>query len=253
MRLYKYHIKLLKSILFIETKELKQYYYLQSFMKEDFWNLIIPKVRANKLNLPKILSIIKSSREDGFKFSMYIPEDLNRYYENYLETLRYKPSLSDVFVYKEIAHKYKLKLTKNEEIVEVDENNMAEYLELNLICFAGYTNQKQYLKRFAKFPEKIKGRVLKNFMIKKGNKYVSFGSIVFDKKKNIAYMHNSGTHPNFRHQGYFTTLKKYIMNYLLEQNISRVYAIVEENGGSYYALKKLGFESMEKFYIYSYN
>jgi hypothetical protein len=248
--LAKQHFQLLQDTLFTSVKDEKDFLIVESFLTDAVWNLIVPKISAEKINFDSLQEFIKGKKKER-DFSLYIHEDLNNSYSNTLELRGWENSFTDIYIYKELKEKFTVELKNDEEFRQVDGETYAEYVEQAKLSFPEYENEVEYTKNFYNFGYKKEEKELRNFLIKNDKEIICFQSVIYSKKLNLAYLHNGGTNENYRRQGYFTKLNKLMYNYLLEKRITKIYGLVEESGNSHKASKNFGFTTNSKYYGYS--
>ncbi len=188
-----------------------------------------------------------TEKESGYSVSYYID---NQFYEDYkdnLEKKEIKELGTDVYLLKKLKEKYKL---DEEDFQTVNSANLEDYISLAKTCFPDYENEEEYTRYFydltLRYPEKYK-----NILLRKDAEIAAFGSVILSPELNLAYFHNTGTSPKYRRKGLFTQIVKKSSNLSCDSKIIEVYAIVEEDCGSYHGLKKLGFEEAEKFHFFA--
>jgi RimJ/RimL family protein N-acetyltransferase len=247
--LFEKQTELLKDILFTEVIEKETFTVLVSFLDNDIWNLIVPKTSSQSFDWEDVDKVIQAYPVK--KFSYYLPADLELDFKNKLDQRGWKYSSTDTYISKTLTEKFDSNLEAGESFEEVSDSNHLEYISEAKVAFPEYEDSEKYTKTFYKFGKVQGSKQLRNFIIKNEDQIITFGSAIYSKELDLAYMHNAGTNQKFRRQGYFTKLKKLMLNYFHNEGIKNVYAIVEENGGSYHALKNLGFAVSANYFIYS--
>ncbi len=244
------HFNLLQGTFFTSLKDKKPFLIVKGFLKDNAWNLVVPKVAAKKIDLDFLEEFINKAK-DKRDFSFYISKDLNSSYSKMLTSRNWKMSFTDVYIYKNLDEKFPVKLKNNEIFKQVDNEIYSEYIKQAKQIFHDYENAIEYTTSFYKFGTQKAQKELRSFVIKNSKDIICFQSMIYSKELNLAYLHNGGTNEKYRRQGYFIKLNKLMFNYLLDNGITKVYGLVEEDSNSYNAFKKLSFAESSKYYIYS--
>ncbi len=219
-----------------------------SFLTEDanYYNYLIPKV--NSLTSYQRREIVKRLQEKGIP--IYVHENLVDTYKDFLKNFNLLGT--DVYLV--------MNDTKGEKALQLEENfaidtkySIGEVIKLLTECFGGWKSEPLYCKLFEESKNNgLEDRIFETFVIREidYNQIVAAGSIVIDKSLNLAYLHNSGVHENYRRMGLHTALINARVNLGIENGINKFLAITEENGASYHSYKKNGFKVYDKFYFY---
>lgn len=246
----KQHFQLLEGTLFTNLKNENDFLIIESFLTDAIWNLIVPKVPAEKINFDSLEKLIKEKKGER-EFSFYIPQELNNSYSEILKSKGWTNSFVDIYIYKKLNEKFPTNLEKDEEFKEVDSQIYPEYIKQAKLAFREYENEVEYTESFYNFGKKRDEKELRNFVIKNKKEIICFQSVIYSKKLNLAYLHNGGTNEKYRRQGYFVKLNKLMYNYLLGNEITRIYGLVEEGGNSHKASEDFGFITDSKYYAYN--
>ncbi len=238
--------ELMKCVLYEKFTEYKTFVHEKSILNDEWHNFIVPIVDYDELDINEVKKVVEQEKSAGKKLSYYIHEDLKN---SYIEKLPKESFLGDdAFMQKTINHPFKL---KNENIYELQNENIEEYIQLAKSCFSDWDDEEDYTKLFIGFGEKKGDCILKTILLFEDDVVASFGSVIIAPHINLAYLHNMGTHVEFRKRGYASEITKHLCNLALKYEASDVYALVEPDGGSYNLLKKFDFIAKQHFYIYS--
>lgn len=225
----------------------KTFLYISSPFNDQWYNFMVPLVKPSDFNWKEAERIITEEKEQGRDVSYYIHSSLVADYESFLKELRYADGGDEVYMYKQ------LELSDSESaanLTVVDDSSLEDFVKMSNSCFPDWDNNEEYSRKCYNFDKAINTREFPSFILKDEGKASSFGALILSKELNLGYIHNTGTLEKYRRKGYFSSLIKSMCRYLLDRNISEVYAIVEEDSGSYHGFKKLGFDAVEKFYLY---
>lgn len=244
------HFELLKGTLFTDIVELPTYNLVKGFLTDSIWNYVIPKTISDKVNFNEIETVINKYKEER-DFSIYVPVELQNDYDKFLLSKGYKLESVDTYIFRKLDSEFSLSLEGGETFEEVTSESYEDYLAQAKLAFQEWENEEHYTNMFYKLGNKFEDKELRNFIIRNSEDIICFGSVIYSKSLNLAYFHNSGSNPKYRRKGYFTKLKGFMCDYIYLQGVDRVYALVEENGGSHKALSQTGFKVNTKYYIYA--
>lgn len=252
------HIKLLSGSIYLNISENDSSLILDSFFNDEYWSFIVLKNKFETEKFNSAISIWKDLLSKGKKFSLYINRDFNNSYLDSLTENGFEEISIDTYIFKNITQLESAELNSDEEFSEVGNSTETKYIEQAKLAFPEWDNEEFYTKYFiqksnessSSAQENNSEKGYKNFVIKNSSDIITFGSLIYSKELNLAYIHNSGTNEKFRRQGYFSKLNNLMMNFLLNQGITRIYAMAEEGGNSYNGFLKQGFVMIDKFHIY---
>lgn len=246
------HVSLLEGLLFDRVEFDQDYIIAQSFIQQDKdWNQIIPLVRHNEIDTTELQEFIEAREAEGWSFSYYLADELKDSYNGLLESGKYSYYVTDTYLTSELTDRFPVTLKPGETFSELVAEDLEQYITLNIVAFSTWSNAEEYSRKLYERGREVQGKQLRTFVIKNGAEIICFGSVVYSVKDRIAYMHNSATNEKFKRQGYFTALKKSMLNFLLDEGITQVYVIVEEGGASHQGFARLGFEASEQYHIFS--
>lgn len=240
--------QLLKNCVYIEVKHEPAFIKIKSIFKDAWYNFIIPTVSADKLPWNEVETIISQEKDQGVEMSFYVHDSFAQAYQDKLKSKGYQEFGSDVYMFLSFDKKFD---GIQGEFNPVNQANLNEYLKIAKDCFPDWENEADYSKHFYDLSLKSSNKIYKSILLKVNHNYVAFGSIIISPQLNLAYLHNTGTSEPYRHQGYYTQTVKYRCNLALDEGVNQVYALVEQDSGSYQGLKKLGFETKEKFHLFA--
>jgi hypothetical protein len=243
-------IELLKDVVYSEINEHKNFLHLKSVFKDAWYNFIVPSVPKKDFSWTDSEKVIEKEKQSGFRVSYYIPEKYLKEYKSPLKNKGLSKLGDDTFM--ALTMKGKFKRVEG-EYVEVNEDNLNKYVSIAESCFPDFSTEREYCNYFYKLKSKNvdADRLVSNLLLKAGNRFVSFASVYASRRMNLAYLHNAGTLEKHRRKGYNASLVKYLCNLAFDKGITNIYSIVEEGGGSYISLSKLGFTPKAKFYLYA--
>lgn len=247
--LFSQHFKLLKGTLFTDIVELPTYNLVKGFLTDSIWNYVIPKTTHDLIDFNEIETVVNRHKDER-AFSIYVPVELQNDYDKFLLSKGYKLESVDTYIFRKLDSEFALNLEEGETFEEVTDENYEDYLSQAKLAFPEWDNEEHYTNMFYKIGNKFEDKELRNFIIRNAEDIICFGSVIYSKSLNLAYFHNSGTNLKYRRRGYFTKLKGFMCDYIFSQDIDKVYALVEENGGSHKGLGQIGFQVKTKYYIY---
>lgn len=236
--------KLLEDVVYCKITKHKTFIHMKSFFDDAWYNFITPQVSANEFNWQEASSLISSENSKKVSLSYYISQKLLNEYKKELK----KNLGSDIYIYKKLEDEGEIR--SGIEFVEVNDDNIRKFNKIAVECFPGWSNTEKYSRHFLELSKKHSDKVSKNFLMKIEGEFVGIGCIVIWKKGNLSYLHNMGTIKKQRRKGLFLEFSKYLCNQSLKRKVDEVYALVEEDSGSYNGFKKLAFEVQEKYHLF---
>ncbi len=224
--------------------------HVKSIFPDEWYNFIVPTVPSHDLEFTKVQQILDSEASAGVKTSYYINQEFFTDYNTFLKGKGLSEIGNDVYMVKELTEV--LPVRTNEQIQELTSLNLEEYLTLSAQCFPEWSNNRSYCEHFFDLSQQnqLENKILKTFVMFSDGKIVAFSSIIIDTQVGLAYLHNSGTHPDYRKQGYHKEMVNFRCNYALQKGVYNIYAIVEDLSNSFNNFKSMGFEQKDKFYLF---
>lgn len=250
MKIFEDSINLLKGAAFSNIKVFDSYLFLES--SPIFNEYIVPLTFLDKFDTQAAHELFLNEIEENKNISYYLRQTLVSDYSDYFKSLKLSEDYIDSYMLY-LASDYINIDYKETELVEVEENNFEEYKSAALEIFESWSNEEDYVTYFNQLSMESTNdeKTFKDFLLLQNKQVVSIGSAIFDKTNNLTYIHNAGTHTEFRRNGFFNIINTYIINISLDMNISRIYSIVEKDGDSYNAYKKIGFKEEDSYYSFS--
>ncbi len=243
-------LTLFSGVLNKEINKYESFWHVRSNYSDEWYNFIVPCTNVDNFEWAKALQIHQDEGANGTKVSFYINDDLITDYTNLLIKHNYSSIGDDTYMLKDIENT--LEVRYQAQIHQLTIEHLEEYLSLSDICFPEWTSNREYGKHFfdLSINNPYKNKDLKTFILQIDGKLVGFSSIIIDLDVGLAYLHNSGVHPDYRKLGYHTALINFRCNYALNLGINQVYAIVEEKSESYKNFVKLGYKKTDKFHMF---
>lgn len=249
MNIFEDSINLLKGAAFTNIQVEDSFIFLES--PAIFSEYIVPLTFLDKFDTQSADDLYNKNLEENKNISYYIRQTLVSDYEDYLEGLKLSQDYIDSYMVLIIKDYIDFDI-KETTLIDVKDENFEEYKEKALELFESWTNEEEYVEYFNSLSkENNDDKIFKDYLLKWNGEVVSIASIIFDVEMNLAYIHNAGTLPEFRRNGYFNIINSFLINKAFELGITRVYAITEKDGESYSAYKKLGFKEQDCYYSFS--
>lgn len=243
--------KLLVGSIYSELKDNldKSLLYISSPFKDQWYNFMVPLVESNHFDWKYAETTIEKESLKGRKISYYVHSSLKDSYEKELKKRGYSDGGDEIYIYKKISGQMD---GCGGSLVPVNNAMLEKYVEMSCICFPDWDNNEEYSRMCYDFDSSVKSREFPAFVLQVDGECVASGALLLSTSQDLSlgYIHNTGTLPEHRRKGYFSCMIKEMCNYLRQKGINEVYAIVEEDSGSYHGFKKLGFDVKEKFYLY---
>jgi len=240
--------QLLTNILFESVNNYPTFTHIKSIFSDEWYNFIAPHVTSDKLAWDEINSIITQENKRDFKLSYYISEQLLADYSNYFSEHKHNKEIgTEYYIFKSS----KDPITELGELVLVDDSLIEEYVSMGKICFPDWENNETYARYVYQRQQESQTLIIKNYLFRYENQFVGFCGIIASPKQNLAYFHNVGVLPAYRRRGHFTSITHHVINTSLSFGITDTYALIEYNGNSYHGLTKLGYESVDKYHLFS--
>jgi len=222
----------------------------QGIFNDPWYNYIVPITVHEKLDKKAVEKIIKKQTEQGKKVSYLINQRLLSNYQSFLQKKGYINFGDDVYLVKKIDNNENYSLPAGYALST--DYELDEVIKVLEKCFPDWPEEKQYSHLYEKYKQSGQlNRLFETFCITYQGKIVAAASIVLDQSLDLAYLHNAGVLPAHRRKKLHTTLIKVRNNYAFEHGVTQVLSITEKNVASYYGFKKLGFEVLDQFFIFS--
>lgn len=239
--------RLLRGSLYLEIRDCSGFLYLRSVFDAAWYNFLVPLVRAEEFDLVRAEKVIEGERARGKRVSFYLHWSLLEGYRTFLRERGYRQMGTEVYLARRIQ-------TGNGglrgELRRVGRDSRSRYLEMSRRCFPDWENNGEYAQYFLDLEERRKGKLYRSFLLEVEDEVVSFGAVVVGPTERLAYLHNMGTLPEYRRQGYFTEMTGHLCRYAALGGAVEAFALVEEEASSYLALSKRGFKDRQFFYLF---
>lgn len=234
---------LLKEGFYQEVIEEPTFIILVSIFKDKSYNYIMPKVTLNYIDLSSINSFTEMYEKKGYKFSLYINDNLFESYKGYLISNKFKEKYNDLFVYKWNDRKFPI---EDLNIVEVNSGNLKKFIKSANICFPDWDTNKSFTEWCYESP------YVKMYGVEKDKEIISFGAYYIKDDSDYIMLMNDGTLPEYRRQGLHNNLLKFRINQCLEdKNRACFYSNVEPESNSHNSYLKEEFENSCLIGVYS--
>ncbi|KKS31275.1 MAG: hypothetical protein UU93_C0019G0010 [Candidatus Amesbacteria bacterium GW2011_GWA2_42_12] len=244
---FKENNRVLLGILYESINEHDTFTHVRSVFTDKWYNFIVPAVTPDKFDWALSTKVIENEQKNGFSLSYYVPQPLYSANKSYFTQLgKENESESDFYVFVKNEHRKKTQ----GKLVLIDVTTLQNFLEMVKVCFPEWENNETYSRYFYQLQNKNTDHLIKNYMYRIGNKDVGFCGYVGSQKQNVAYIHNTGVLPRYRRKGYFSNMIQLLANFSVENNIENSFALVDQDGASFMALQKLGFETKCKYYLF---
>jgi hypothetical protein len=236
------------GVLYDLVAEHETFTHVRSVFKDKWYNFIVPKVLPGMLDWQSVLELTHAEEKGGYALSYYVPERFRSAYKEYFfKRGKENESGSDFQVR---AQNIRIDETPG-ELILVDNKILGNLLKMVEICFPDWDNNQEYTKYFYELQDKASHVVINNYLYRLNGNDVGFCGYVGSLQENLAYIHNTGVLPQYRRQGHFSNMIHHLMNKALESKIEYSFALVDKDGASYLALKKLGFVTKNKYYLFN--
>jgi len=249
MNIFEDSINLLKGAAFSNIQVEDSFIFLES--PAIFSEYIVPLTFLDKLDTALADDIYSREVEQDKNISYYIRQTLLDDYSDYLKGLKLSQDYIDSYMVLNVLNPIEFE-DNNATLAEVTSDNFKQFKSAALQIFESWGNEEDYVNYFNELGKNnTSEKSFKDYILEYNGSVVSIASVIFDTELNLAYIHNAGTLPEFRRNGYFNIINSFIINKAFELGISRVYSITEKGGESYNAYKKLGFKEEDTYYSFS--
>ncbi len=243
-------LKLFDGIIYSSITKYPSFTHIKSIFSDEWYNFIVPCVDPKLLDWDHANRIIESQKAEGVSMSYYVPDSLSNLYQQYFSSVEIHDCVSsDLYICKKIENSY----SPTGNLVLLDDTTVDTYASMAKICFPEWANNEEYAKHMYEQQKNSKTHIVKNYLLHHENTIVGFCSLIAKEKENLSYFHNTGVLPEFRRKGHFTNMIQNLMNETKKLNIDNVYALVEQDSGSYNGLIKLGYTVQDKYHLFSTN
>lgn len=252
-KLLKYSHALLGT-LYSDIDKHESHYHIKSFLKGAFYNFLAPIKDFNETDWQDAEKLIVSELTNGSEVSFYLNEGVKPYFTEKLESghflnAKYSEQFDDTYMV--YTHQGKLELSTAVRYKRVDESLISEYIRVSTACFPEWNNNVEYCNHFYQLDSKAGYYDSSLYLVYFDGTPIGVCGAVYSLSDKIAYIHNAGVLPEFRLNGYFTEMMRFIVNEAINCGCIETFSIVEEGGGSYIASKKFGFEPVVKYVIFT--
>lgn len=241
-------LKLFEGIIYESINRYPTFIHIKSVFRDEWYNFIVPTVEPSQLDWSKVKSIISSEKEKGISMSYYVPDQYYEQYSRYFTSKEIQENISsDLYICKHVDEEYE----PIGELILLDDSNIDQYTSMSEKCFPEWANNVEYADHMYDHQKNNKDQIVYNYLLRHDNKYVGFCGFIGLAGENLAYFHNTGVMHEYRRKGYFNSMIKHLLNKAKSLNITDVYALVEQDSGSYHGLTKLGFIVNAKYHLFS--
>ena len=236
------------GVLYKNISKYPTFTHLKSYFNGCWYNFLIPNVHISDFDWSQAIELIDSEKRNGYDLSFYISLILMEEYRPVLEKKGHKMLGSEVYIFKTIDRMLPDISCKYENVTD---STIDFFVKMDKECFPDWENNEEYSRYFHE-KSKIGGDpTIYNVLARKDGDYVGFGSAIISAKLGLSYLHNTGVVEKFRRLGIYSDLVIQRCNKSLGLGAKDIFAIVEEDSGSFWALSKLGFKPVATYYIYS--
>jgi GNAT superfamily N-acetyltransferase len=243
--------ELLRDAFYTDIYKAPTFTYLKSVFSEKNYNLLEPIVPPEKVDWYNVYKILDEEKRNGVEVSYYVRHDLYAVFKPFLTKKGYSPTWDDIYVRKLLSPNTPFPLGTFEDVT-VD--TLQDFIRLAGECFPDYPNNKEYCQMCMAISQQHQSgddKTNLNVLLKQNGEEVSFGSVLFSRKKKLAYIHNVGTVEKYRRKGLFSSLIHYLEHKAAEAGVEVIYANVENDGSSYHGFQKLGYQVNCQYHLFS--
>lgn len=230
--------------------EYPDFIHISSYLKDYWYNFIVPKAEIpENLDFNTINKIIDGEYKKGVSISYYVNQSIEENYKETLDDQGYNTYAHDIYLTKELHSPQQLILPDGYTITH--EYALAEVIAVLEKCFPEWESEKEYSKVYEDY--KTKGqpdRMFETFVVKYKSTIVGAGSIVLDKKLNLAYLHNTGIAQEYRRKGLHTALINERCNFAYKNGVTETLSLADPNDASYASLTKNSFVNSDAFTLF---
>lgn len=245
MNIFDQSKQLLKGLFYEDIIEFPTFTYLKSVFSDKWYNLVEPSVPVETFDWESARKLISDETKKGVEISYYVHGEQYEQFEQKLHQEGYTEKTHDVFLAVDTKPDKPVKLPTGMSFTFLEGQFFPQYVQMVKKCFPEYANNDSYcqLCYFAALENNVKGIGRKNFniILSQNDKPVSFGSAALSSALSLAYIHNTGTIPEARRNGYFSILIQILREVAEKEGVSTVYANTELNSASCQGLQKSGF------------
>jgi len=229
----------------------KNFFQVQSFFDDEWYNFIVPKCQdPTDLDMNEINKLIEKENTQGKKVSFYINQSLLGKYKNFLNENKYSLCGDEVYIQKTMEATSETRLLGG---YTIDNNyNLEEVISVLEECFPEWSTERDYSKAYEGYKKQgQKSRLFETFVVHFNRKIIGAASVSLDKNLDLGYLHNDGILKPHRRKGLHTALIDIRNNFCVNNGVTKIASIVEDDSGSYVSFLKNGFVVADKFYIYT--
>ncbi len=243
--------ELLQDVFYTDIRHFKNFTYMRSTFTEKWYNLIVPSVPPQNLDLYMVYKILDEETRNGYAVSLYIPHHMYGAYKPFLQQKQFVEAVDDIYV------RYLLNGGEGHvegDFREVDSSLLVPFIQAGEECFPEWPNQADYSRFCLKLHTDLVNNEDKqnyNILLFERGEVVAFASLLLSRRLRLGYIHNVGTVPARRRKGYFEKVVRHLLHLALEEGISVVYANVENHGASFHGFHKLGFQENCRYHLFS--
>ncbi|MFZ2199286.1 MAG: GNAT family N-acetyltransferase [Microgenomates group bacterium] len=240
-------LKLFSGIIYETINEYSTFTHIKSVFNDEWYNFIVPEVDPDKLDSAEVRRVVDAEAKRGVSLSYYISDALHNQYKTFFEGSSHLNTSTDYYICNQHQNIYK----PSGELILVDDSTIDAYVSMSRTCFPDWASNESYARHMYRHQKANQEKIVLNYLLKDNDNYVGFCGFIGSKKENLAYFHNTGVLPEYRRKGYFTAIIQHLINLTITSGITKSYALVENNSGSYHGLIKIGYKVEEKYHLFS--
>lgn len=245
---WSHHKQLLAGSFYPAINEYPTFTHFKSRFPQAGYNFIQPLVPAMTFDWIAAENLMRTEHLNSVEVSFYLQDKIADSYVKKLFSDGWLPRAEEMYVGKSLNQEHQVDPLLTFEYVTKD--NFAMFSKIVTEVFPDYDNNQDYCQFCLEQSDKRPADFV-NIMLNLNGEYVAFGSILMSSPLGIGFLHNMGTIKSIRDKGYFFELVKYLANIAYAKGIGFVYANTDVSGEARKGFLRLGFEDVERFWIYS--
>ncbi len=257
VELFEQHLKLHEGPIYKELRQEGGLWLARSHINYHWYDLISPAVSLEELDWQKVRQTVEEWKNAKVNFAFYINQTDQVEFEQHLNELGLKHNGGDAHMLRDLESSplgeppteilgFELKTVTTEnfpaykqlvEEIHGKEVWLAVAGEFAEMLFSASQNQDQ----------SNKTRIYLGYMHEKP---ISYAAAIYSTELNIAYLTNSGVHPEYRRRGIHTQMVYGRTKKAVELGISQIYVITGQESDSWHSIQKQGYNEMARYEYY---
>jgi GNAT superfamily N-acetyltransferase len=240
----------LEDVVYRQIDDKVMYIDLSSYINDKWHNFLRFENSLVSDEVEKLKSMLVEKESTGDEFSLNVVDKFLGEYEQQFIMWGYEKIGSDVLLVRDLEGEGGDDSLRGEMVKVVSRSENEKLLKGMVdVCFEGWDKGGEYVDHFLSLD--LQNGINDLWIYVVDGREVGFCGMAVKNEVGDVYLHCTGVMSEYRGKGYFRDMVNYRMGLAAKKGYESVFAFVEFECGSHYALEKMGFKLEDKSWLFA--